>query len=93
MITLSISEMTELIADRTVWKGGLVPLACDIDDDYLCLDLGEGGSVFEFSEEEGRGDKPVASSLAVYLEKLRDALLSNRLEWCDGVGLVEVLSL
>ena len=60
-----------------------------IDDELLVAgtDDHEGG-VYEYSEDDGLSSRK-ATCLADYLEKYRDALLSNQLEFVEECGMME----
>ena len=67
---------------------GLIAFAQNVDNAYLCCgeDIHDGG-IFE-QEQDGESEK-VGENLATYLEAYRDALLSNKLEFIQDVGVVE----
>ena len=67
---------------------GLLAFAENVEEERLCCgqDVHDGG-VFEV-DSEGQLER-IDDNLGNYLEKYRDALLSNQLEFIEDVGMVE----
>lgn len=82
---LSVADEVE---GKAGWAAGSVPLARDVDGNLLVA-WGEDGSVREWDAEDGVAEYAQARSLGAYLEDLRNKVLSRRVEFVDGVGVVE----
>ena len=68
---------------------GVLPIGSDIDGEYLVL--GADGKLSTWDPEEGSDIGPsIADTIASHLEHFRDLLLSNKYEWVDDCGLVEI---
>ncbi|ETI36294.1 hypothetical protein F441_17439 [Phytophthora nicotianae CJ01A1] len=83
-----IINKAEALASIKGWDSSLIPFAANVDGGALVTDTGSRNAVFEFSED-GKGDRPLASSLLEYLEKYRNRLLSGKFDFVEDVGLVE----
>ena len=83
---LPAAEAARLSSELPLGEG-LVGIARNIDEDYLVLK--NGGSVAVWSEDEGL-ESPCAENLGMYLERMRNELLSKKLEWLPECGLVAV---
>jgi len=57
----------------------LRPIGKDIDDTLLVVNCSNG----EVSTFEGGNTTAVASSFGAYLEKFRDAVISNKVQWAE----------
>ena len=66
------------------------PIAVDIDETYLLINL-ENGETFSCDLEEQEEKDEVSRSFGSYLEGLREKLLAHNLEFIEDSGLVEVV--
>jgi hypothetical protein len=82
-----VQEISKLV-EGGVLAPDLIPLARDVDDNFIVIDASENGKegVYEWSEERG---SQLASSLGSFLEQFRDDLLSGGFEFVDEIGVVE----
>ncbi len=92
-LTLSASDTVAALSTlktKAKWKPTLVPIARNVDQEYLCVDAtgGKDSGVVEWTAE---GMEVVSESLGTYLETIRDSLLLKKLEYDDGLGLVFVV--
>ena len=55
----------------------------------LVVDTADGTAVYEWDEDDGVGEDPVANTLVSYLEGYRNQLLSGKLEYLGDAGVVE----
>ncbi|CAG9327274.1 unnamed protein product [Blepharisma stoltei] len=89
-ITISVEEILDAIEVGRVsiyWKNGYFPFARNIDGEFLVVD-GEGG-VFHWNLDIGIVEQ-VGESLALFLETLRNNMLSRKYQYLDeDCGLVE----
>ena len=66
----------------------MLPIAADIDGEYLVL--GGDGELYTWDPEDEELGPSIAQSFASHLEQFRNLLLSNKYEWIDDCGLVEI---
>jgi hypothetical protein len=66
------------------------PIAMDIDETYLLLDL-ENGETFSCDLEVQEERDEISRSFGSYMEGLREKLLARQLEFIEDSGLVEVV--
>eukprot|EP00944_MAST-04C_sp_MAST-4C-sp1_P002291 g2291.t1 len=66
----------------------MLPIAMDVDGEYLVL--GGDGELYTWDPDDGELGPSIAQSFASHLEQFRDLLLSNKYEWIDDCGLVEI---
>ena len=86
---LPVARMLAVAQDKGYVRRGLLPVATDIDDTLLVLDLASG-SVLSIDDEGEREE--LSRSFGSYLERMRDQLLANKLEFILDSGLVEVVA-
>lgn len=86
--TQTIVKLVHDLRDSKAWRNGYIPFARDLDDNYLVCDTTAEDAVHEYDASDGLGTK-LASSFSNYLEDYRDALLSNRYEFVEELGVVE----
>lgn len=90
--TLSLDEISSYNEECKVsiyWDNSYIPIAKNIDGEYLVLDLANNEKVLQWSLDEGVVEQ-VAESLGLYLENLRNDMLSGKLIYMDDdMGLVE----
>jgi hypothetical protein len=90
--TLSLDEISSSNEECKVsiyWDNSYIPIAKNIDGEYLVLDLANNEKVLQWSLDEGVVEQ-VAESLGLYLENLRNDMLSGKLIYMDDdMGLVE----
>ena len=71
------------------WKDGLIPF-CGHEESLLVVDTRNDNLVYEWDEDSGLGDDPIANSLASYLEEYRNNLLSGSCEFLGSdCGVIE----
>mmetsp|Transcript_12071 Transcript_12071/g.15007 ORF Transcript_12071/g.15007 Transcript_12071/m.15007 type:complete len:145 (+) Transcript_12071:69-503(+) len=83
---IDLQEMEETFKQHFKERG-LIPFAKNIDGDFLaCGKDDHSGGVYEVEEDE---EEIVCESFATYLEQYRCLLLSNKLEYIEGMGMVQ----
>jgi hypothetical protein len=55
----------------------------------LVVDTKDGTAVYEWDEDDGVAEDPIAHSFASYLETYRNQLLSGKCEFLGDAGVVE----
>ncbi|KAL7686579.1 hypothetical protein Plhal304r1_c026g0087791 [Plasmopara halstedii] len=70
------------------WDSALVSFAANNDGEILVTGTGSRNALFKFNLD-GKGDRPLATTLLEYLEQYRMRLLSGKFYFVDDVGLVE----
>ena len=70
----------------------LIPFAKDIDGTLLCLQIGSdgGNTVGSVDADDGQVTENLNQSYGQYLEDIRQKLLSAKLVYEEGLGLVSV---
>ena len=90
--TLSLQEISNSLEECKVsiyWDNSYIPIAKNIDGEYLIIDLAHSEKVLQWSLDEGVVEQ-VSESLGLYLETLRNDMLSSKLIYMDeDMGLVE----
>ena len=66
----------------------MLPIGIDIDGEYLML--AGSGKLHTWDPEEKEVEASIAESFASHLEAFRNLLLSNKFEWEEDCGLVEI---
>ena len=87
-IGLSLSEISghSGLKDKSV-----VPFAKDVDGTLLCLQIKDGKeSVVMWDADAGEVEQDLKVSYGEYIESIREKLLTRKLMYEDGLGLVEV---
>lgn len=84
---LSAKEILRVLGEESPPQD-MLPIGVDIDGEYLLL--AGTGKLHTWDPEEGEVESPIAESFASHLEAFRNLLLSNKFEWVDDCGLVEI---
>ena len=69
-----------------------MPFASDIDGSFLCLQISDDGASDMVISVDGDGEmqEQMTVSYGQYLEEIRQKLLTRKLVYEDGLGLVSV---
>jgi len=94
-VTISVSQIEKEIAALKMnkkWKTNYVPIAKDIEGQYLCVEVNSGKEtgMVVLSED---GVESLAESLGGYVESIRDSLLLKKLEYDEAMGLISVVDM
>ncbi len=88
--SLTTAEVADIAGDldkNSQWKAGYFPLCGDASS-LLIIDTMHGDAVFEWDEDDGKGDE-VGSSFSAYLEQYRNTLLGGHCDFIKDIGVIE----
>eukprot|EP00946_MAST-07B_sp_MAST-7B-sp1_P002914 g2914.t1 len=86
---MSVERMIAVAREKEFVNKKLLPIAMDIDETLLVIDLASGAVLS--IDDEGEQEE-LSRSFGSYLERMRDQLLANKLEFILDSGLVEVVA-
>ena len=91
-VGLTVDEISALGGQHGLKARKIVPFAKDIDESLQCVQITEDGSetVISFDTSDGSVMENLYMTYAQYLEDIRTKLLTNKLVYQDGLGLVSV---
>eukprot|EP01017_Pseudomicrothorax_dubius_P027704 TRINITY_DN3229_c0_g4_i2.p1 TRINITY_DN3229_c0_g4~~TRINITY_DN3229_c0_g4_i2.p1 ORF type:complete len:185 (+),score=40.95 TRINITY_DN3229_c0_g4_i2:147-701(+) len=91
--TLSIKAILEAIETNSVqgyWNNGYIPIAVDIENNYLIIATEKEveQKVISWNQDIGVLEE-VSDNFGLYLEKLRNGLFGKKLEYVESLGIIE----
>ena len=91
-IGLSLDEINAVGTEKGLKARNIVPIAKDIDDSLLCVQINSDGTntVVSVDGADGSIDEDLKVSYGQYVESIREKLLSAKLVYEDGLGLISV---
>ena len=83
--------LSEISGHAALKDKGVVPFAKDIDGTLLCVQI-QGGkeSVITWDSDESAPEQDFKMSYGEYIESIREKLLTGKLMYEDGLGLVQI---
>ena len=90
MVGLSVEKIESAISEHGFMSHKLCPFAFDeISNSMQCINT-ESGNVVNFDLDEKEVDEDQGMNYGKYLESIRDRILSKKLMFEEGLGLVKV---
>lgn len=90
---LSVEAIIDLSCKHSrsqFWKDDMIPIAEDgSGGDEILIYRAKNGEIYEWDEDNGLSEDPVARNFSRYLEEYRNHLLNGHYEFVEGVGLIE----
>ena len=91
-VGLTIDEINGLGSTHGLKARHIVPFAKDIDESLQCVQINDDGSetVISFDTSDGSVMENLNMTYSQYIEDIRTKLLTNKLVFEEGLGLVSV---
>ena len=91
-VGLSVDELNALGTQHGLKARKILPFAKDVDESLQCLQINDDGSetVISFDTSDGSVMENLNMTYAQYLEDIRTKLLTSKLVYEEGLGLVSV---
>ena len=91
-VGLGLNEIKQVGTEKGLIARNIVPIAKDIDDSLLSVQINADGTntMVTLDGSDGSIDEDLKLSYGQYLEQIREKLLSGKLVYEDGLGLISV---